>query len=125
MTTNARKKIDFNQFYGGTDNYYLHPFGGHYTDAVEAMADSYGAYWLIDACMAHGAELYRKLGADSYDCGLLVFTLERNNEGGARLTVDNGNGKTLATQEIEYTDFPEEKFTLWLQNKVLFHPNEY
>lgn len=129
MLDNAARieaKVNLAQF-TGTENYYRHPlFKFTFTDGVEYMAKTYDAFWLIDVCMSHAAELIRKYGADSEQCGLLVCKLRRDPAGdGAVFVVEDGDYNELARQVIEYTDFPEPEFTMWFQNGVLFLTSEY
>ena len=43
---------DLEQF-TGTEHWYKHQFGGHYTDGVRYLAQTAGAYWLIDAIFSY------------------------------------------------------------------------
>lgn len=55
-----------------------------------------------------------------------VGKLEVRADNTARLTCDDGNGKVLVVQEIEYTDFPAALTgqRLWLENGTLMLPEE-
>ena len=109
--------IDLNQ-YTGTEQYYkLSAFGNFScTDGVKYVADEAGAYWLIDAI----ASYQPNLKFHEFQCWKL--TLEGNHN--ATLTCTDGDDTILATQAIDFTDFPQD-ITLYLTNKVLMLTSEY
>jgi len=105
----------------GTDRYYRLSRLCVITDGVKYMADTAGAYWLVDAAASYLLEL----GTDDW------FVLVRLvvNDGLAVLTLEDGNGGVRAQQMIPYTDFPMSEFTLnacWDgEHWVLMLPSEY
>jgi hypothetical protein len=75
-----------------------------YTDGVKFVAETAGAYWLIDAILSHQRNRKAVHAAD----GFQVWRLKHHNtDSGADLTMDDGNGNVLILQRIEYTDFPK------------------
>lgn len=105
-----------------------------YTDGVRHIAQEAGAYWLLDVIFSHVMEIYRSQAIDDDNKRLLVCKLRRHSyEGmhdqvkgnGARFTIEDGNYNTLATQEIEFTDFPAMTCDVWVQNGVALLPSEY
>lgn len=82
------------------------------------VAQEGGAFWLIDVIFSHQTD--PKVAKEEFQ----VWTLQVM-DGGAVVTCDDGNGNVITKQEIEYTDFPLPKITLWLQNKTIFLPSEY
>ena len=40
-------------------------------------------------------------------------------------TCDDGNGNTVFTKKIEYTDFPLDEITLYFANNIIHLPSEY
>ena len=39
--------------------------------------------------------------------------------------LEDGNGNTVLTHHLPFTDFPLPEFTFWLTNHVLLLPGEY
>ena len=112
--------LDLAQF-TGTDNYYKHWTGKLlYTDGVRAMAEQAGAFWLIDLIASHQTPPVRQ-------CGFQLSELTRNKTGnGAVVTMrEDTDEPAQVTQRIEFTDFPEPTFKLYLIDGVLLLPSEY
>jgi len=126
----SKEELEANlaQFYG-SENYYKASFGRVvYTDGVKYLADHAGAYWLVDAVASYQG---RNLAGEEFQEWRLTVDLEAR---AAVLVADDGNGRELARQVIEYTDFPLEEVTLYLVYGsldgvtpcwVLMLPNEY
>ena len=93
-----------------------------YTVGVEELAETHGAYWLIDAIASH--LMYSHVAGESFQ----VWNLEVKGTA-ATLSMTDGNGDTaIVTQHIEYTDFPPPGCELWLvlgEVWVLMTPGEY
>ena len=112
----------------GTDQYYKHWLNRFvYTDGVKFVAETAGAYWLIDAIASH--QLNRKQIAKCE--GFQVWKLKPRKAGGCVLTCDDGgNGgktKVVIKQEIEFTDFPIEEIkevVMYVENDVLLLSDE-
>jgi hypothetical protein len=140
MLNNHLEKLD--QF-TGTENWYRSPFNipaalvedCHfpdskfiYTDGVKYMAEEYGAYWLIDAVLSHAREIYAS-AAKTGDFDPVSFIQAKLDvkESKAVLTFDDGNENEYKEhrQEIEFTDFPEGVFSLWIECGVLLLPSEH
>lgn len=97
-------------------NYYL-------TDGAKYVADSCGAYWLMDAI----ASYYRKMLLNNVPFQVWVLDVKDNK---ATLTCSDGNNHTLVTQKIEYTDFPLAHIKLYCcmdspEQAIILLPNEY
>ena len=111
----------------GTEHYYAHWMGARqnatrivYTDGVKFVAETAGAYWLIDAILSH-VFANPNLAREEF----LVWTLKRNKTGsGAKLSCEDGNGGKLASQRIPYTDFPLPEIQFCVENGVLYLPEE-
>lgn len=118
--------LDLSQF-TGTANWFRYRLlpGFLYTDGVQYVAETAGAYWLIDAIFSH--QIDAKARKEEFQ----VWTLKRAPEGtSATLTMTDGGKsgrkpKPIIVQEIEYTDFPEPEITMWLEGKVLLLPSEH
>ncbi|MCX6152603.1 MAG: hypothetical protein NT007_00425 [Candidatus Kapabacteria bacterium] len=103
----------------GTENYFKHQFGILYTDGVKYLAETCGAYWLIDVVGSYQCE--QKVKNEPFQ----VFKLQFHDDHSAKLEISNGNGNILASQELEYTDFPLKEIVLWCIDNVVILPSEY
>ncbi len=109
----------------GTERYFRGPNRVLvYTEGVQYLAEAAQAYWLIDAIASW--QVQPKVRAEP----LQVWSLTRQTEW--RLQADDGDGNILATQMIEYSDFPlESGIKLYLAaggpegRPVLILPLEY
>lgn len=121
-TENIKANLD--QF-TGTENYYRHPFGLKYTDGVKYLAETVGAYWLIDLIVSWQSEVKKKL-KNRQERDFQAWTLSKT-EKGFRATCTNGNEIELVYQDIEYSDFPENllPFNIWAIDGVILLPSEY
>ena len=105
----------------GTERYYRINRKCVITDGAKYLADTAGAYWLLDAAASYLLEL----GTDDW------FVLVRLvvNDSKAVLTLEDGNGGIRAQQEIPYTDFPAAEqvvYSSWDgEHWVLMLPSEY
>jgi hypothetical protein len=116
-TTPAALKEGLYRF-TGTDRFHNH--WTHklvYTDGVQWIADRAQAHWLTDAIASW--QLHPEVKGEEFQS----WTLRRLPEG-AVLTCDDGNGRIVARQDIEYTDFPLPEITLWLEYGTLMLPSE-
>ena len=90
------------------------------TDGVKVMIDMCEAYWLVNHIASYQME--PKIRNEEFQ----VWELERRQDDTATLTCDDGNGRILLSDEINYTDFPlPEGIKLYLDNGVLLLPSEY
>jgi hypothetical protein len=98
----------------GTNYYYEHFPKGIYTDGIKMMAETAGAYWLLDAIFSYGRK-------EEFQLWTLVVRKQR-----ALLTMreDRGAPKKVV-QKIEFTDFPEGKWKFYLVDRILMVPREY
>ena len=109
-------------FYG-TENYYRwSPIFKNFllTDGAKYLAESADAYWLIDLFASH---------LPSYKAEGFAVLYLKVKDGKAVAQIEDGNGKVLKKQKIEYTDFPLDQIVLYCcpQNDlfVLMLPSEY
>ena len=86
-----------------------------YTDGIQYLAENAGAYWLIDLVAS-----YQPL-TDGRQYWILKIE-----DGKYCAECQDCEGKILARQVIEYSDFPEHllPFTCYLQDGVMFLPSE-
>jgi len=112
---------DLTQF-TGSENWYRHALNPKvlYTDGARHVAVEGGAYWLLDIIAT--AQRYKKrVAAEPFQ----VWRLYVRQDNSATLTCEDGNSKTVYTQEIEFTDFPICGITLWFSNGVIYLPSEH
>lgn len=90
------------------------------TDGVLFLAQEAGAFWLMDAIASHQAVARRRCG------DFQVWTLRVNPDTSAVLEcrADSNTGVQIR-QEIEFTDFPLDEITLWVEGDVLLLPSEH
>lgn len=108
------------QHFTGSETFYRSPLfrGSIYTEGVKYLADKAGCYWLIDHIFSH--QRLDALKGQSFQ----VWKIEVANES-AEIVVEDGNDNALTRFRIIYTDFPLERFTLWLVDNTLMLPSEY
>ncbi len=91
------------------------------TDGTRYLADTAGCYWLMDAISSH---LQRLPKEETFISSKL--TVESGN---AKLSIKDGNGTVLTTQQIPYTDFPLDEIMLFAcrdqKHWVIMLPGEY
>ena len=107
-----------NQF-TGTENYYRHPFGIKFTDGIKTLADECQCYWLIDIVASYQFE--KKVKEQEFQ----VYKLKVHEDKSATLNIEDGNCNIIATQEIEFTDFPLDEIEIWFSNGVCYLPSEH
>lgn len=120
----TKKKLDpaiMAQF-TGSETFYRYGLAGDvlFTEGVRYVADTAGAYWLLDLiCIANVYEA--KVRAEEFQLWTLVV---RDNADGV-VTCDDGNGNVAYEQALDYTDFPEPGIKLYFCNGTILLPGEY
>ena len=109
----------------GFDTHYRHALSGMtYSDGVKFIAEEAGAYWLIDAILISSKRKRLQARCD----GLEFWTLTVKDKAAVLVCTDGGmNGekaKAVYTQNIDYTDFPLDKITLYIDSGILCLPGE-
>ena len=90
------------------------------TEGVKYVADTAGAYWLLDAiCIANIYET--KVRAEEFQ----LWTLAVKENSTASLTCGDGNGNVIYQQTLDFTDFPEPGIRLYFCNGTILLPTEY
>ena len=89
----------------GTEHYYRLTPSAVLTDGTKYLAEAAGAFWLMDAIASY---LPQFTGRQDFIVAKLVRTGSQ-----AELTLDDGNGRVLERQHIEYTDFPMQAIQLY------------
>jgi hypothetical protein len=91
----------------GTQQYYRLTPNVVLTDGTRYLADAAGAYWLMDAIASY---LPQFTGREDFIVAKLVRSTSNCS---AQLTLNDGNGRVLDQQHIEYTDFPITSIQLY------------
>ncbi len=117
MCTNAND--NFGSSNGATGFYRHKPSQVLYSNGVQELAESCGAYWFIDLIISH--QLNKVVNYQPFQ----VWLLKRVKNDVFNVLATDGNDTTIAKQAIPYSDFPYDKATIWLVNGVLILPSEY
>jgi hypothetical protein len=119
MTQKTLTKANLAQF-TGSEQWYRHGLVRkvHYTDGAKYVAESGGAYWLLDEIAFGQAE--PAVAAEEFQ----LWKLKVGPDQTAILTCDDGNGRVVFTKRIEYTDFPLDEINLYFTNHVILLPSE-
>jgi hypothetical protein len=104
----------------GTERYYPHWSGAFvYTEGVQFFADTVSAFWLLDLI----ASLQARTRADSMLREFQVWELKLAGKGAVAICSRDANDEVFR-EEIEWTDFPLDRITLYLEGGVLMLPSE-
>lgn len=124
MTTREEKKAallaGLPQFHG-TETWFRHALNRYilYTEGVQFVAETAGAYWLLDLIVLENTA-NSKLGLlEEFQ----VWKLTVDGTAG-RLVCEDGDYNVVHSQGIQYTDFPLDSFELWFENNVIMLPSE-
>jgi len=125
MSIGTLNHHDLAQF-TGTENWYRHGLMPRliYTDGIQHVAETAGAYWLIDL-VASWQPTIRKCERPEFQ----NWEMRKGSGTSATITCDDGDGNIMAQQELEYTDFPLTEFGFYAvddgQNLTLMLKSEY
>lgn len=101
----------------GTENYYKHMFGLHYTDGVKEFAERFKAYWFIDLIASY------QTNATIANTSLQVWTLKRDSGSKFTAKVQDGDLVFILEQEL-VSDFEHDEVEIWVADKIIFLPRE-
>ena len=90
------------------------------TDGAKYVADTAGAYWLLDE-IALAQRFEKSVSGEEFQ----VWKLTVKDDDSAVLVCEDGNYNVVFTKPIAFTDFPKDGVTLWFANNVIFLPSEY
>jgi hypothetical protein len=108
---------DLDQF-TGTMQYHSSTFGKlNLTDGVAHLCQN-GAAWLVDLIESYQSGKIRQIPFQ-------VWTLEKTGSKAVVTMKEDSDQPVLIKQEIEYTDFPVDTFTIWVQDGVCLLTSEY
>jgi hypothetical protein len=88
-----------------------------YTDGVQYVAEHGGAYWLLDIiaiAQRHGNAVPAEPSQ--------VWKLTVQGNRSATVTCEDGNGKEVHQQELDYTDFPLPEITFYFTDNMILLP---
>jgi hypothetical protein len=122
MATATLTTADLSQF-SGSENWYRHNLNSEilYTDGAQYVAEAGGAYWLLDE-IALANRYQRQVKAEEFQ----VWTLTRDKSGnGATLDCGDGNGNTVYSKRIPFTDFPLDSVKFFCENGTILLPSEH
>ena len=113
--TKTLTKADLAQF-TGSEHWYRHAMVRDvlYTDGVKYVAETAGAYWLIDE-ITFAQRFDKLLAAEEFQSWKLTVNADHT----ATLTCEDGDGGVVFTKAIEFTDFPLEEITLYFINNTI------
>jgi len=118
--TNTLTQTNLSQF-TGSEQWYRHSLVRKvlYTDGAQYVAESGGAYWLLDEIAFSQSK--PKIVAEEFQ----VWRLKVNADQAATFTCDDGNGRIVFTKRIDYTDFPLDEIAFYFTDNVIMLPSEY
>jgi hypothetical protein len=102
MTTKTYSRAEFSQF-TGSENWYRHSLVRSilFTDGAKYVADSTGAYWLLDEiALAQQAE--RAIAAEEFQVWKLTVTADQT----GILTCEDGNDRAVFNKRSNSPIFP-------------------
>lgn len=91
-----------------------------YTDGIRFLAEKAGAYWLVDE-VAFAQKAEPTVAAEAFQ----LWTLTVADDLSARLTCEDGNGRTVWEKQIPFTDFPLGSVKVYFTGGTLLLPSEY
>ena len=122
MKANREQLLEILSQFTGTTQYYRVLPTFVVTDGVKDLMDEAECYWLAELYGLHLVDI------SFNDEPFTVLKLKRVGEG-ARIVIEDGNGKTLSYQGLDYTDFPMDEITLFASWSgefwVAMLPSEY
>ncbi len=108
-------------YFSGSSNYFEHKTFGygfsHLTEGAAYIRDKCNCYWLFDLMLS----FKHKLQGESF----VQWDLSQAINGTWVIAASDGNGNTLASQDIKYSDFPLAGVVLWMIDNVVMLPSEY
>jgi hypothetical protein len=123
MTTTIKpfSRADLRQF-TGTEHWYRHGLVRDvlFTDGAKYVADSAGAYWLLDE-IAFAQKGVPAVAAERFQFWRLTVKADQT----GTLVCEDGNGHAVFTKALDYTDFPIEGVEMYFTDNVILLPSEY
>jgi hypothetical protein len=122
METATKKTLDEADLaqFTGSEQWFKHWLGPVYTEGVKHVADTAGAYWLIDSIVIN--QTRPKIKREEFQLWILTTDLEKHS---ATLRCEDGNGHVVYKERIPYTDFVLAELRLYFTDGTLLLPSEY
>ena len=112
--------------YNGTEHYFNHwTKAGVYTDGVKAMAESCGAYWLLDVIFTAQRAKTIIDHHRVYNCPFQLWKISSDDNKGVVSMRQDSDAPLEYQQKIKYTDFPVGVFEMYFTNGMLLLKGEY
>ena|ERR1022692_728478 len=107
--------------FNGSEHWYRHGLTGSlYTDGAKYVAETAGAYWLLDE-IAIAQCFDKRLAREEFQ----VWNLSVRPDNRATLSCDDGNDNIVFSKDLEFTDFPEPGVKLYFSGNTIYLPSEY
>lgn len=114
------KLADLQNFRGGSEQFYRHSLTRLlYSEGVKYVAETAGAYWLIDKVAT--LQMKSAVRAEEFQVWKLRVTDDRK----GTLVCEDGNDVAVYSEEISFTDFPAPGVRIWYQHGTMIVPEEY
>ncbi len=123
-TTNNQTELNAQlNMFSGTQQYYRHLSGYHYTDGVHFLAKEYATYWLITEILVAN----HPVQVDEFQVWKLerVYRNPEEPTDAFTLICEDGEKNILLTKEIPYSNFSADSVELWFTNGILYLPSEH
>ncbi len=117
MLTQPELEKGLAQCYGSEGYHFSRSMRGMaYTGGIKYLHENAECYWLIQAIWSH----QNTMNKSKLDKEMQFWTLEKNEDNSATLIgkqtdMETGESIEVVRQDIEYTDFPIDKITIWLK----------
>ena len=111
------------ELFRGSEDYYKHATGYHYTEGVKYVAETCESYWLIDeiAFINYPKEI------EEFQVWKLTreFTKEGIPKDSFSLCCEDGNDNIVFSKTIPFSDFKHDSVEIWYCNEVIYLPSEH
>ncbi len=108
---------ELEQFHG-TQEYYRNFTGLLFTEGIKYLAERAGCYWLVDLVGSYQHQLQ--------NTRFQLWEIQVRDDSSALVTMAEDTGEPIrVSQDIEYTDFPLEKFSFYCVDNVMMLKSEY
>lgn len=121
MTDKILDKAVLAQF-TGTEHWCRHALNRAvlFTDGAKYVADTAGAYWLLDE-IALAQRYEKRVAREEFQ----VWRLTVKPDSTGTLRCEDGNGRAVYVKRLTFTDFPEPGCVLYVANHTILLPSEY
>jgi hypothetical protein len=109
--------------FSGTEQYYRHLSGYHYTDGVCFLAQEYATHWLITEILV--ANHPRQLGEFQVWKLERVYINPQMPTDAFTLTCEVGDRNLIWQKKIPSSNFSADYVELWFTNGILYLPSEH